>query len=30
MNAVELLRAKTARLLGIYICAHFPLIAGIE
>jgi methyl-accepting chemotaxis protein len=30
MNAVELLRLKTARLLGIYICAHFPLIAGIE
>jgi methyl-accepting chemotaxis protein len=30
MNAVELLREKTARLLGIFICAHFPLIAGIE
>src|SRR4051812_30117231 len=30
MNAVELLRDKTARLLGIYICAHFPLIAGLE
>jgi len=30
MNAVELLREKTARWLGIYICAHFPLIAGIE
>jgi methyl-accepting chemotaxis protein len=30
MNAVELLREKTARWLGIYICAHFPLIAGLE
>ena len=30
MNAVETLRAKTAKLLGIYICLHFPLIAGIE
>ncbi|HVO02992.1 MAG TPA: methyl-accepting chemotaxis protein [Candidatus Cybelea sp.] len=30
MNAVESLRAKTARWLGIYICAHFPLVLGLE
>src|SRR5262249_29627542 len=30
MKAVELLREKTARWLGIDICAHFPLVAGLE
>jgi methyl-accepting chemotaxis protein len=30
MNAMESLRAQTARLLGIFICLHFPLIALID
>jgi methyl-accepting chemotaxis protein len=30
MNAVESLRSHTARLLGIFICLHFPLIALID
>ncbi len=30
MNAVESLRSQTARLLGIFICVHFPLIALID
>ena len=30
MNAIESLRARAARLLGIYICLHFPLIALID
>jgi len=30
MNAVESLRNQTARLLGIFICLHFPLIALID
>jgi methyl-accepting chemotaxis protein len=30
MNAIDLIRARTARLLGIYICLHLPLIAGLD
>ncbi len=30
MNAVESLRSQTARLLGIFICLHFPLIVLID
>jgi len=30
MSAMETLRAKVARLLGIYICLHFPLVAGLD
>jgi methyl-accepting chemotaxis protein len=30
MNAVESLRRHTARLLGIFICLHFPLIVLID
>jgi methyl-accepting chemotaxis protein len=30
MNAVEALRRHTARLLGIYICLHLPLVLAID
>lgn len=30
MNAVIQLRMRAARLLGLYICLHLPLVAGLE
>ncbi len=30
MNAVETLRARTARFLGLYIAAHLPIVIGLE
>ncbi|WP_374367046.1 methyl-accepting chemotaxis protein [Dongia sp.] len=30
MNAIDALRARVARLLGLYICLHLPVVAGLE
>ena len=30
MNAVEVLRVRTARFMGLYIMAHLPLVVVLE